>query len=460
MCAFFTVSLFFLNLSFLWFTRTGATGAFGGSFEEASDQRPQPWIQLVCHYMDNCSGTNKSQQCFGALSLLVMLGNLSAMWIKFMIPGHTKFESDVAAQKTACSYNCADCFNHGDLNDILSPYVSAKAYDGNLIQMLKGCTARIFAAVYKITKHREFFVIGDDGFVQRDLREVFCNEEANFEAEGGTFYSSASLETAAQNAAERALMIILPAALEEEGYYGVGDLNGLLGPQNGLLGPLSSSGKRLFPYRRVRMFMRFTENDSKWREQLDYHLPSCRDDADIALALSEIVSFENAPEEVLSSTEAPYFGQKVKHLQEMYRNFVPPYKVPDYYEVGGYGQSGRITNDVVRAELGLTSPAPNPAGPASDPSAETPAPVVQQPETPAPVVQQPVCQRRWNKVDDDEELLKICKQVVPTKAKHFNDIALKIGADDKGATLNGDQVKRAVARLLKKDADTFSATAH
>jgi hypothetical protein len=113
--------------------------------------------------------------------------------------------------------------------------------------------------------------------------------------------------------------------------------------------------------------------------------------------------------------------------------------------VGGYGQSGRITNDVVRAELGL-------AGPASEPSAETPA----------PVVQQPVCQRRWNKVDDDMKLLTICnlQQVVPTKAKHFNDIALKIGADDKGATLNGDQVKRAVARLLKKDAGKFSAAAH
>ncbi|KAJ1446420.1 hypothetical protein M885DRAFT_577686 [Pelagophyceae sp. CCMP2097] len=58
---------------------------------------PQAWVMCANHYMDNCSGTNKSKFMVGGLGLLVPMGYLAAIRLKFMITGHTKFESDVVA---------------------------------------------------------------------------------------------------------------------------------------------------------------------------------------------------------------------------------------------------------------------------------------------------------------------------------------------------------------------------
>ncbi|KAJ1444777.1 hypothetical protein M885DRAFT_580323 [Pelagophyceae sp. CCMP2097] len=89
------------------------------AIEDASDQMPQPIMRKVRYFMGNCGGTSKSQFCFGALALLALCGTLDALFIEFMVPGHTKFESDVAAQKTACSFMRHDVFNHCMLNAAL-----------------------------------------------------------------------------------------------------------------------------------------------------------------------------------------------------------------------------------------------------------------------------------------------------------------------------------------------------
>ncbi|KAJ1447148.1 hypothetical protein M885DRAFT_576465 [Pelagophyceae sp. CCMP2097] len=80
---------------------------------DVSDQVPQAWAMCVNHYMDNCSGTNKSKFMVGGLGLLVPMGHLAAIRLKFMITGHTKFESDVVAQKTAGHFNANDRFGTG-----------------------------------------------------------------------------------------------------------------------------------------------------------------------------------------------------------------------------------------------------------------------------------------------------------------------------------------------------------
>ncbi|KAJ1447277.1 hypothetical protein M885DRAFT_576250 [Pelagophyceae sp. CCMP2097] len=77
---------------------------------DVSDQVPQAWVMCANHYMDNCSGTNKSKFMVGGLGLLVPMGHLAAIRLKFMITGHTKFESDVVAQKTDGRFNANDRF--------------------------------------------------------------------------------------------------------------------------------------------------------------------------------------------------------------------------------------------------------------------------------------------------------------------------------------------------------------
>ena len=69
--------------------------------------------------MDNCAGTNKSQFLFGALAVMVMLGELDAITIEFMLPGHTKMWLDWVFSKTGQAFRRLDAFfNHGMLGAI------------------------------------------------------------------------------------------------------------------------------------------------------------------------------------------------------------------------------------------------------------------------------------------------------------------------------------------------------
>lgn len=252
------------------------------------------------------------------------------------ILGHTKFESDVAAQKTAGSFNRSDCFNHGMLVKLFSPYVNAKAYDGELLKLYKETTANLFKPINNITKYRQFTFLGDDGTgeVDKDLQKT-AGEEGW--PDGGDFYTDESLTTAAENAAERSLKVLLPIVCGDGApgvqYRGVGD-------ETGYFGPVGES--YLFPNRRVRLFMRRSHQDAKWREQPGYHIWG-DSETHIDELLKHVVSFENAPEEV-RGRDTPYWGQKKQHLIEHYKKFVPPEHVPDHFELGDAGQSGHLTD--------------------------------------------------------------------------------------------------------------------
>ena len=98
----------------------------GGSWQHARDTSPHPFLRRVKFFADNCAGTNKSQFAFGALALSILTAVADAFAIQYQVPGHTKFESDVTAQKTGTVFNRSDCFNHGMLLDSFSPYVTAR----------------------------------------------------------------------------------------------------------------------------------------------------------------------------------------------------------------------------------------------------------------------------------------------------------------------------------------------
>lgn len=48
------------------------------------------WVRKICINMDNCGGTNKSKNVFAFFAELIRIGRFDNIYIKFMLPGHTK----------------------------------------------------------------------------------------------------------------------------------------------------------------------------------------------------------------------------------------------------------------------------------------------------------------------------------------------------------------------------------
>ena len=132
--------------------------------------QPLPFVRYVRHIMDNCTGTNKSQYVLGTISMSLAAGVLDVFEPYFGIPGHTKFECDITAQKTACKYHRSDTFNLGMLLEMFQHYASATAYDGSMLRTWKEAEQDIFAAVGNITSYRLFSLVADDGLM--DLKPM------------------------------------------------------------------------------------------------------------------------------------------------------------------------------------------------------------------------------------------------------------------------------------------------
>ena len=143
--------------------------AVRAAFASASAGAWNPFLRRIFYNMDNCAGTNKSQFCFGGIALLAMSGNLDTILLMFQLQGHTKFDPDIAAQKTAGAFNSRDTFNHGMLNKHFSDHVTTIAYDHKLLKDWKAATPDIFEPVDNITSYHTFMLLADDGKV--DLGE-------------------------------------------------------------------------------------------------------------------------------------------------------------------------------------------------------------------------------------------------------------------------------------------------
>ncbi|KAJ1444361.1 hypothetical protein M885DRAFT_580991 [Pelagophyceae sp. CCMP2097] len=284
---------------------------------------------------DNCGATNKSQYAFGFYALQAVLGLYDVYEIAFQVVGHTKFAPGVVASKMGSAFNCSDCFNLGMLVEMFEVQgVTVLGYDGDLLQMYKACTTKLFAAIPGIKKSRFFLIIADDGKVQQDLINVVRDGAAV----PGCF-TAASVECAATNLAKRSLLVLIPIALEGLCYDGIGEGTGLYG---------APSTAKIFEFRVARLFLRRTESCSEWTELEAYHFLDQQSDAAIEAALKSIVRFSGIPEgDALTEGLMPYYGKLAEDITTQMSKFVPPQYVPGEYGLAPSGCTGSLSEAVV-----------------------------------------------------------------------------------------------------------------
>jgi hypothetical protein len=190
-----------------------------------------PFVRRLVHNMDSCSGTNKSQFCFGSLALLVMCGYLDQLELFFQLQGHTKFDPDVAAQKTAGAFNSSDTFNHGMLNDHFGAHVTAFAYDERDLLTWKEATPAIFEAVDHITQFRQFMLLVDDGKLSLGPPLDKARSDAKDFPGVGSVFSDDVLQREAKLAARRSLQERVLPSVHQRTHEGIGSGSGLFGPK-------------------------------------------------------------------------------------------------------------------------------------------------------------------------------------------------------------------------------------
>ena len=296
--------------------------------------------------MDNCAGTNKSQFCFGGIALLAMSGNLDTILLMFQLQGHTKFDPDIAAQKTAGAFNSRDTFNHGMLNNHFSDHVTTIAYDHKLLKDWKAATPDIFEPVDNITSYRNFMLLADDGKV--DLGEPLKKTDtpAKDFPSSGKVSSSEVQEREAQKLAQRSLLEKILPAVHRKSFSGIGSGSGDYGPRTSAL----VSATNLPEIRKVRLFVRLSSAYEFYIEQENYMKTTDR--ATIEAALSRAVSVE----------PVPYTGPRESQIKEQMKLFVPKQYVPDRFAVSEKGNSGlvKVTPTITKFIMG----APHPTAPA------------------------------------------------------------------------------------------------
>ena len=294
--------------------------------------------------MDGCSATQKSQYFLGAMAVLALTGRLDVVEIFCMVPGHTKFDSDIICQKIAAKYNASDTYNHGMLNGIVKLYATAHAYDGDSLMTFKRATPGIFSPVDGITNYRSFLIVGDDGRMDDDLPGVALPDEDAVGADAAAppappAYPDELLRAAVTRLKERSLEVVLPWLAEGKPFSGLGSgcqVHDISGPVCGM------------PFRRVRLFKRHTESDEAWVEQLGYQLTL--DAVEIGASLALARSFSSLPESETAKLK-PYYGNKAKDIMDQYQEYIPHKYVPDEYILAAGGPSGTLSVDGLSAML-------------------------------------------------------------------------------------------------------------
>ena len=138
----------------------------------ASSSSICPFVRELREFLDGCPATQKSQYYFGAVAALLATARLDAVEMAFMVPGHTKFESDIVCQLVAGLYNRSDCYNHGQLCEIVSKFATSHAYGGEQIMDFRRATPSLFASVSNIMSYRSFCFVADDGAVDAETELV------------------------------------------------------------------------------------------------------------------------------------------------------------------------------------------------------------------------------------------------------------------------------------------------
>lgn len=315
-------------------------------FATALSSDVNPFVRTLVYNMDNCAGTNKSQYMFGCVALLIMLGHLDAICLQFMLQGHTKFDPDAAAQKTAGAFNSGDTFNHGMLNELFSAHVKVTAYDETILKNYRAVTPLLFEAVNSISSYRQFLFLADDGSLNLGppLSKAL-SAAAEFPSKGNVFTDEV-LQREVKHIARRSLQNkVLPSVFRGD-YCGIGSGTGLVGPVTSSLvpPPVGSS----FQVMKVRLFMKMRPSDDVWIEQEGYMKDM--DAASIEAALRSVTSV--VPEELE--------GPRKDQVELQMKSYVPVQHVPDEYEVSVVGRSGSVKKSKTQSCLfGESAPAPS-----------------------------------------------------------------------------------------------------
>lgn len=290
-----------------------------GSADEKKRWRqnsPQPFARRLRLHMDACAGTNKSQFCFGGLALLVSLGILDSVWICFMLPGHTKFAPDLVARAIAGVYNKSDVYNIAMLLECAQSCSSAQVYDAHTMYHWKEATKDLFGAIDNVMSYRQFFILPDLADV--DVGESVALPEGMrpFPGRVSPLRSDVSLQSAAKTLFVRSLKRISRECLTGTYMSGVG------------AGSIEGGPARLHPdsvssFLRVRLFMRRTESEPVWREQVTW-MKNGLTLQDFNESLKNLRPYADTPH-----MGREHYGKKLSGIAEQYARYVPPQFVPD-----------------------------------------------------------------------------------------------------------------------------------
>ena len=376
--------------------------------------RPQVLVRHVSHQMDRCAGTNLSQFTFGGVALALAVDVLDAWSCNTMVVGHTKFSPDTTALPLANKYNSSDCFSLAHLQSFAAEYGRAVAYDENLLVDLHENS--LFSAIPNITKHRSFLLLADDG--ELDLGSKAATAPVD-EYPGATsetlYYKAKDLQQVRSELTSRSLARVLAGSARE---YGVGSGLYLL-------------PKKVESVRPVLCFVRPKEEDDLFM-LVNLYSSYKNDDAGIS-KVNEALACAVRPE------PKPYYGAKVKQVEEMYSKYVPP-QYHSKYKPSATGCSGAMRTEAVR---NMRTPAENAEDEGERAAAEEGDGAG---EASAAASALPVASaragRRYNKHTDDDKLVELYKRIKPASAKQWKELA---DAMFDGCTTS--QVKSAVKRI-------------
>lgn len=374
--------------------------------------RPQPFLRHVHHIMDNCTGTNKSQFVFGTVSMSLAAAVLDVFAPYFSIPGHTKFECDITAQKTATLYHRSDTFNIGMLHEICQRYAASHVYDGSLLRTWKEAEQDIFAAVKGITSYRLFLLVADDGLMDlKEMEAAHPRMAAYKELEGKEegFVSDSNLDEEVTALKARSLRRVMEQIRNHE-YSGVGAGSGHFNAGEPRLFP-----KSLQTLRHVRLFKKMRNSDELWLEQVGYHKVQSVNAFCAAMAKAVPYAASNIP----GQCAKVYWGARAQQISEQYAKFVPPMYVPDEYELSQTGCSGKVKAAVQQLTMANFF-------------------------RPSLAAQEAPNKRKFGGEDDYEAVMQACLNGVALKKQ----TEIKALADNMG--LEYAQVKSAIGRLIKK----------
>jgi hypothetical protein len=295
-----------------------------------------PFVLDAFVQMDNCAGTNKSQFVFGGFALLLTLRLLDVVRPRFMIAGHTKFGPDVVAQKIAEKYNKADVFNHAQLNERAAHHASVKAYDGTaMLRTYRACTPSLFGAVTHINSYRLFTLVRDDGLFDIGDGLTKSGTDAKDFPGSGMVFPEATIQ-AAINALKRRSAIRVLRSVRAGTFAGVGAGSGLFGARREQLVP-----DRIVRAYTVRLFVKVEEKGTHWMEIPNYtKVRESELTASVNAALSEIVPYAVSTHAKQQGAEV--VGPRAAQIIEQYKKWVPSQFVPDEYDLGQGGASGRV----------------------------------------------------------------------------------------------------------------------